>query len=74
MSYTITLKAEGGQVQVTDASGDIPEGSWSVTGHEGAPVQVSGGTTVRDRSIAVTRSGPDGRYVTSAQHYDQVVT
>jgi hypothetical protein len=74
MSYTITVKAENGQVEITGTSGSIPDGSWSVNGHESSPVQVSGGATVRDRSIAVTHSGVDGRYVTSAQHYDQVVT
>jgi len=57
MSYSLTVRTHDGQTTVS-TSGDVPEGEHQVSGHEDA-AQVS---------LAVTRSGPDGRFVASASH------
>jgi len=35
VSYNILIKAENKQLTVTGSSGDIPDGIFSITGHEG---------------------------------------
>lgn len=36
MSYSITLKAENGTVTVATVSGTVPDGTYSISGHEDA--------------------------------------
>ena len=74
MSYSISVKAENGQAEVTGISGDVPDGTWSIAGHKAPPIQVTGGATMADTSIQVTQNDATGRKVIGAQHYDQVVT
>jgi hypothetical protein len=66
MSYGITVKSNHGQLEVS-GYGDIPDGEHDLTGHDHTST-VSGGFQARSLSLAVTRRGADGRYVTSAQH------
>lgn len=58
MSYTITLKSEGGSVANVSVSGTLPDGQHEINGHDDASYI----------SLGVTRRGADGRYVESAQH------
>jgi hypothetical protein len=69
MTYGITVKSHGGQLEAA-GYGDIPDGTHEITGHEGAPVQVSGGHTHRERNIQVTRRDHEGRHVIAAQHHE----
>jgi hypothetical protein len=64
------VKSQGGQLEITGSYGDIPDGTHEISGHEGLPVQVAGGATVRDRNVQVTRRDAEGRKVIAAQHYD----
>jgi hypothetical protein len=68
MSYGITIKSAGGELQVS-SYGDVPDGEHDLTGHDNTN-QVSGGQTIRSISISVARRDPEGRYVTSAQHVE----
>lgn len=43
---------------VTDLSGDVPDGTYVVSGHEDE----------RQRTLGVTRQGTDGRYAEAASH------
>lgn len=70
MTYGITVKSHGGHLEITGSHGDIPDGTHEITGHEGSPVQVTGGATVRERNVQVTRRDTEGRKVIAAQHYD----
>ncbi len=70
MSYGITVTSHGGQPEITGSYGDIPDGTHEITGHEGTPVQVSGGATFRARDIQVARKDASGRKMIAAQHYD----
>lgn len=58
MSYSVTLRTEGGQTTVAKVTGDVPDGEHQIDGHEDAGYL----------GISVTRRTPDGRYATSAQH------
>lgn len=57
MSYTITVAVEDGTVAAT-MGGEVPEGEFVISGHEDDS----------QRTLAVTRRGPDGRYVGTASH------
>lgn len=70
MTYGITVKSQGGQLEITGSYGDIPDGIHEISGHDGPPVQVSGGATARERNVQVTRRDAEGRRVIAAQHYD----
>lgn len=70
MTYGITVRSHGGQHEVTAAYGDVPDGTHEISGHEGAPVQVAGGATVRERNVQVTRRDHEGRKVIAAQHHE----
>lgn len=72
MTYGITVKSQGGKLEISGSYGDIPDGEHEITGHEGHPVQVSGGTT-QDHNIQVVRRNAAGRKVIAAQHYDNDV-
>ena len=60
MSYGFKIKSDGGQHEIVDTYGDIPDGTHEINGHEGA-----------DRNIHVVRRHPSGRTVITAgaQHY-----
>jgi len=73
MTYGITVKSQGGKLEISGSYGDIPDGAHEITGHEGAPLQISGGATAQDRNIQVTRRNADGRRMIAAQHYDSEV-
>jgi hypothetical protein len=70
VTYGITVKSQGGQVEITGSYGDVPDGTHEISGHEGPPVQAAGGVTARDRNVQVTRRDAEGRKVIAAQHYD----
>lgn len=55
MSYSITVKAVGGELTVT-SSGQVPDGEHQVSGHEDA-TQVN---------VGVTRKAVDGKSVIQA--------
>ena len=55
MSYSITVKAEGGHLTV-EHSGDVPDGTHIISGHEDE----------HGRTMGVTRSDPGGRQVAHA--------
>ncbi len=74
MTYGITVKSQGGQVEITGSYGDVADGTHEISGHEGRPVQVSGGATTQDRNVQVTRRDAEGRKVIAAQHYDSAMT
>lgn len=58
MSYSLTVRTRGGTHEIVNASGDIPDGEHTVSGHEDA------GRV----DLAVTRKRPDGAQVASAMH------
>lgn len=59
MSYSVTIKASGGTVEVS-TSGDVPDGTITVSGHD----------SHKDHSLSVNRSGADGRVIQSAGAHD----
>ena len=59
MSYNIELKAESGQVTVENVSGEVPDGHFTVWGHEG------GGQVA---SLSVSRRDSAGQFAGSASH------
>lgn len=58
MSYSITVRAEGGQLTV-EHSGDVPDGEHRISGHEDA----SG------RSVGVFRHDPEGHSLAGASSH-----
>lgn len=58
MSYSITVRAVGGQLTV-EHSGDVPDGEHRISGHE----DDSG------RSVGVARHAPDGHSLVNASGY-----
>lgn len=57
MSYSLTVAVVDGMPSVTH-SGDVPDGTFTVSGHEDD----------KARNLGVTRQGTDGRYIESASH------
>lgn len=59
MSYSITVHAHGGEL-MTEHSGDVPDGTHVITGHEDDSA----------RSVSVTRHNREGHQVAhaGAQH------
>lgn len=62
MSYTLTVVVKGAETSVTH-SGDVPDGEFTIHGHEDATQRVFG----------ATQRGADGRYVAAATstHYKE---
>jgi hypothetical protein len=56
MSYSVNLKSQDGTVTVTGTSGTVPDGTWTVNGHEDANYA----------SVGVARAKPEGGYVAQA--------
>lgn len=57
MSYSVEVRVKDGTASVT-TSGEVPEGSFTVAGHEDDS----------QSSLNVTRRLPDGRFAASAAH------
>lgn len=55
MSYSITVRAEGGQLTV-EHSGEVPDGTHVISGHEDH----------QGRSVGVVRHSPEGHQVAQA--------
>lgn len=55
MSFNVTVAVKDGRATVT-TSGEVPDGELTISGQEGDTRRV----------LAVTRRGPDGRYVQQA--------
>jgi hypothetical protein len=56
MSYSFRLRASGGSVQVESVTGPVPEGTFTVSGHENE----------QNASVAVTRFSVTGIQVAQA--------
>jgi hypothetical protein len=59
MSYTFTISFKGGLMTVNSRSGDMPDGTWQVGGHEDE----------YGAGINVVRRLPNGRFAAEAQHH-----
>lgn len=59
MSYQITVVCRNGVVTLGEGGGDVPDGSWTIGGHEDS----------HSASINVVRRQPNGRFAAEAQHF-----
>jgi hypothetical protein len=58
MSYSLHLKAEKGFISLASQSGDIPDGSFEISGHRDE----------RGTYLQIARRQPDGTHVEAASH------